>query len=85
MLLSRNIQKKTSSFVVLHLNYLRYEPVQTRIVRQVERLGVVSADPHNYFSHYGNSLLETQQLLAQIRELGITEDLVCSFFFRQDF
>lgn len=33
-------------------------------------------DPHQYASAYGNSLLETEQLLAQIRELGITEDLV---------
>jgi len=63
-----------------YFNYLRYEPVQTRIVRHFERLGITPADPRNYFSMYGNSLLDTEQLLAQIRELGITEDLVCHLF-----
>lgn len=53
--------------------------MQSRIIRQFERLGVTPADPLNYSSIYGNSLLETEQLLTQIRELGITEDLVCTF------
>jgi len=81
MLLLRNIYLKNPSFfVVLHLIYLRYEPVQSRVVRQIERLGVTPADPRSYVSIYGNSLLDTEQLLAQIRELGITEDLVCIIF-----
>jgi hypothetical protein len=56
----------------------RYEPVQTRIVRQIERLGVQTEDPRRYSQMYPNSLLDTDQLLAQIRNLGIVEDLVSS-------
>ena len=33
-------------------------------------------DPQRYMSTYQNTLLTTEQLLAQIRELGITEDIV---------
>ena len=50
--------------------------MQTRIVRQFERLGVQTEDPHRYSELYPNSLLDTEQLLAQIRDLGIVEDLV---------
>jgi len=63
-------------------NYLRYEPVQTRVVHQLQRLGVKPEDPANYSKSYGNSLLDTEQLLAQIKELGISVDLVCSFIYR---
>jgi hypothetical protein len=62
------------------LKYLRYDKVEARIVRQFERLGIKSEDPENYSVCYGNSLLDTQQLLTQARELGITEDLVCHPF-----
>ncbi|CAF4531499.1 unnamed protein product, partial [Rotaria magnacalcarata] len=32
-------------------------------------------DPNKYSATYGNALLSTEQLLAQIKELGITDDL----------
>lgn len=60
--------------------HLRYEPVQRRVLRQIERLGITPEDPQHYTTTYGSSLLETEQLLAQIRELGINEDLVRHFF-----
>lgn len=63
-----------STFVL----FRRYEPVQSRIVRQIERLGVQTEDPQHYLELYPNSLLDTEQLLAQIRNLGIVEDLVRS-------
>ncbi|CAF1160538.1 unnamed protein product [Rotaria sordida] len=52
-----------------------YEPVQTRIIRNVERLGIKPEDPHNYLTTYRDSLLQTEQLLERIKQLGITEDL----------
>ncbi|CAF3707095.1 unnamed protein product [Rotaria socialis] len=52
-----------------------YEPIQPRVVRQFERLGVRPEDPNKYSATYGNVLLSTEQLLAQIKELGITVDL----------
>ena len=33
-------------------------------------------DPQRYMSTYQSTLLSTEQLLAQIRELGITDDIV---------
>jgi hypothetical protein len=48
----------------------------------LQRLGVKPEDPANYSKSYGNSLLDTEQLLAQIKELGISLDLVCSFIYR---
>ena len=56
----------------------RYEQVETRVVRQFERLAVTMEDPERYSARYAESLLDTEQLLAQARQLGITEDLVRS-------
>ncbi|UJR09541.1 hypothetical protein I4U23_013778 [Adineta vaga] len=54
---------------------ITYEPIQTCIVRQFQRLGVTPEDPTNYSKNYGDSLLDSDQLLAQIKELGINVDL----------
>jgi hypothetical protein len=77
ILLLRKISK-TPFHISLYLNNWRYEPVQARVIRHFERLGVTPADPRNYSALYGNSLLDTEKLLTQIRELGITEDIVCN-------
>ncbi|CAF0941641.1 unnamed protein product [Adineta ricciae] len=54
---------------------ITYEPIQTRVIRQFQRLGVTPEDPTNYAKNYGDSLLDTEQLLAQIKELGLNVDL----------
>ena len=63
----------------------RYDPVDARVVRQFERLGVALEDPERYAARYADSLLETEQLLAQAKELGITEDIVCHDLFVESF
>ena len=63
------------------MRLFRYEPVQARIIRQFERLGVKTEDPKTYSTFYHNSLLDTEQLLNQLRQLGITEDVVRHFTF----
>ncbi|CAF3222416.1 unnamed protein product [Rotaria sp. Silwood2] len=52
-----------------------YEPIQPRIIRKFERLAITPEDPHKYSATYGDSLLQTEQLLEQIKELGINEDI----------
>jgi len=37
---------------------------------------VTLADPYQYSSMYGESLLDTNELLSQIRQLGFTDALV---------
>ncbi|UJR36575.1 hypothetical protein I4U23_029294 [Adineta vaga] len=54
---------------------IEYEKVEARVIRQVERLGISSENPENYSARYGNTLLDTDELLAQIKQLGIIEDL----------
>ncbi len=66
--------------IVRYVYSLRYEPAKTRIIRKFDRLGITQEDPRNYSAVHGNSLLDPEQLLARIRELGITDDLVCYFF-----
>ena len=55
---------------------LRYEKVEARVIRQVERLDVAPEDPETYYARYGSTLLDTNELLAQVKQLGIVEDLV---------
>ncbi|CAF1299637.1 unnamed protein product [Adineta ricciae] len=54
---------------------IEYEKVEARVVRQVERLGVAPEDPETYYARYGSTLLDTTELLAQVKQLGIVEDL----------
>ncbi|CAF2399205.1 unnamed protein product [Rotaria sp. Silwood2] len=54
---------------------ITYDNVQVKVVRQFERLGITPEDPQKYSARYGDSLLDAKDLLAQAKELGITEDL----------
>ena len=55
---------------------IEYEPVPVRVNRQFQSLGVTQADPQAYLQRYGNSLLDSQTLIAQARAAGVVEDLV---------
>ncbi len=59
---------------------IQYEPVQVRIVRQFQRLGVTPANPQAYVQQYGAQLLDAATLLQQARAAGVVEDIV-SFCF----
>ncbi|CAF4676258.1 unnamed protein product [Rotaria sp. Silwood1] len=54
---------------------ITYDNVQVKVFRQFERLGITPEDPQKYSARYGDSLLDTKDLLAQAKELGITEDI----------
>ena len=60
---------------------IQYEPVQVRIVRQFQRLGVTQYNPQAYLQQYGASLLDAATLLQQARSAGVVEDIVSSFIF----
>lgn len=64
---------------------IQYEPVQVRIVRQFERLGVTQANPQAYLQQYGAQLLDAQTLLQQARAAGVVEDIVSEILFRYMF
>jgi hypothetical protein len=53
----------------------QYEPVQVRIVRQFQRLGVTQANPQAYLQQYGASLLDAATLVQQARAAGVVEDI----------
>ena len=55
---------------------IQYEPVQVRVVRQFQRLGVVQANPQAYLQQYGAQLLESSVLVSQARSAGVVEDIV---------
>jgi hypothetical protein len=55
---------------------IQYEPVQVRVVRQFQRLGVTPENPHVYVQRYGATLLESQTLVQQARAAGVVEDIV---------
>ena len=57
---------------------IQYEPVQVRIVRQFQRLGVTQANPGAYVQQYGAQLLDAGTLVQQARSAGVVEDIVCS-------
>ncbi|CAF4011586.1 unnamed protein product [Rotaria magnacalcarata] len=54
---------------------ITYDPVSVKVVRQVERQGVTRENPQSYLTRFGSSLLDPKDLIAQARELGITEDI----------
>jgi hypothetical protein len=54
---------------------IQYEPVQVRVVRNFQRLGVVQANPALYLQTYGATLLDAGSLLAQARAAGVVEDI----------
>jgi hypothetical protein len=54
---------------------IQYEPVQVRIVRQFQRLGVTQANPAAYLQQYGASLLDAATLVQQARSAGVVEDI----------
>ena len=55
---------------------IQYEPVQVRVVRQFQRLGVTQENPQAYFQRYGAQLLDAQSLVQQARAAGVVEDIV---------
>jgi hypothetical protein len=55
---------------------IQYEPVQVRVVRQFQRLGVTPENPQVYVQRYGAALLESQTLVQQARAAGVVEDIV---------
>ncbi|UJR31636.1 hypothetical protein I4U23_019118 [Adineta vaga] len=52
-----------------------YDDIQTRVVRQFERLGVTQEDPQAYVARYGATLLDTAQLIQKARTAGVIEDI----------
>ncbi|CAF1233428.1 unnamed protein product [Adineta steineri] len=54
---------------------IQYEPVQVRVVRQFQRLGVTQANPQAYVQQYGAQLLDAGTLLQQARSAGVVEDI----------
>ncbi|CAF4474369.1 unnamed protein product, partial [Rotaria magnacalcarata] len=54
---------------------IQYEPVQVRVVRQFQRLGVTQENPQAYVQRYGVQLLDAQTLLQQARSAGVVEDI----------
>jgi hypothetical protein len=55
---------------------IQYEPVQVRVIRQFQRLGVVQANPQAYLQQYGVQLLDASTLVQQARSAGVVEDIV---------
>jgi len=54
---------------------IQYEPVQVRVVRQFQRLGVTPASPAAYVQQYGASLFDGVTLVQQARAAGVVEDI----------
>ncbi|CAF1457363.1 unnamed protein product [Rotaria sp. Silwood1] len=54
---------------------IQYEPVQVRVIRQFQRLGVTQENPQLYVQRYGVSLLDSNSLLQQARTAGVVEDI----------
>lgn len=54
----------------------RYDKPEAHVIRHFERLGTTIEDPESYQRRFGDVLLEPEQLLAQVKQLGIDEDLV---------
>ena len=55
---------------------IQYEPVQVRVVRQFQNLGITREDPRSYVQRYGAQLLDSQSLMQQARAAGVVEDIV---------
>jgi hypothetical protein len=58
---------------------IQYEPIQVRIVRQFQRLGITQENPQLYIQRYGISLLDAQTLVQQARAAGVVEDIVSQY------
>lgn len=70
------------SFSPLNLSCFSYEKVHAKVLRQFQNQGISSEDPQSYSARYGDALLDAKDLLEKVKELGITEDIVChSIFF----
>ncbi|CAF3332843.1 unnamed protein product [Rotaria socialis] len=54
---------------------VQYEPVQVRVVRQFQRLGVTPENPQAYMQRYRTVLLDAQSLVQQARTAGVVEDI----------
>ncbi|CAF0740582.1 unnamed protein product [Didymodactylos carnosus] len=54
---------------------IQYEPIQVRVVRQFQRLGVQQENPHAYVARFGASLRDAQTLLQEARQAGVVEDI----------
>jgi len=54
---------------------IQYEPVQVRVVRQFQRLGVTQENPTVYLQRWGVQLLDAQTLVQQARTAGVVEDI----------
>ena len=54
----------------------RYDKVEAKVIRQFQNQGISLENPENYSTRYGDSLLDTKDLLEKVKELGITEDIV---------
>ncbi|CAF1598098.1 unnamed protein product, partial [Didymodactylos carnosus] len=52
-----------------------YEPIQARVVRQFQRLGVTPENPQTYVAKYGAQLQDAQSLLQAARSAGVVEDI----------
>ena len=55
---------------------IQYEPLQVRVIRQFQRLGVTPEDPQAYIQRYGASLFDASTLVQQARAAGVVEDIV---------
>jgi hypothetical protein len=60
---------------------IQYEPIQVRVVRQFQRLGVTQENPQAYLQRYGTILLDAQALVQQARAAGVVEDIVSIFIY----
>ena len=60
---------------------IQYEPVQVRVIRQFQRLGVTQENPQAYLQRYGAQLLDAQSLVQQARSAGVVEDIVSPLSF----
>ncbi|CAF1197508.1 unnamed protein product [Didymodactylos carnosus] len=55
---------------------IQYEPIQARIVRQFQRLGVQAENPAVYVQRWGAQLRDSVTLLQEARSAGVVEDIM---------
>lgn len=58
---------------------INYENPQPRVNRKFAVVDVFNADPDDYMARYNNSLLNSKELVEQVRRMGVTEDIVKCF------
>ncbi|CAF1457329.1 unnamed protein product [Rotaria sp. Silwood1] len=54
---------------------VQYEPTSTRVLRNVQCVGVIQADPQDYIRRYGASLLDSNTLERIARAAGVMENI----------